>query len=180
MILVCPRDFSNEPTAALIDVRKQLLVLRRQLDRMARVEELVAVLPDGFSLDLVPDPDGQPTRPPAALAATLGAVEARYAPECLAACELARFCRHEARGSTASLGRSVRDALGGIDQVATVLGLASGELTPAAEQVEATTLLQAAARLRAEVLATVGVDGGEWAAGIVGSQRAAEQPSVVG
>ncbi|MEV4754705.1 hypothetical protein AB0J86_06275 [Micromonospora sp. NPDC049559] len=153
VVLVCPRDFSNEPVGALLDVRKQLLVLRRQLARMARVEELLAALPDGLSFDLEPDADGRPTRSAASLTTALGAVRARYAPECLAACELARFCRHEAASETATLGRSIREALGGVERVETVLGLASGELTPAPEQAEAAALLRTAARLRAEVLA---------------------------
>ncbi|MYX23865.1 hypothetical protein GTY77_28010, partial [Streptomyces sp. SID8380] len=33
VLLVCPRDFSNLPTAAPVDVRKQLSVTRRQLTR---------------------------------------------------------------------------------------------------------------------------------------------------
>jgi hypothetical protein len=152
VLLVCPRDFTNEPVAALIDVRKQLSTLRRQLTRMARVEELAAVLPADLTFDLAPDRAGRPTRSPAALTTALTVVEARYAPDCLASCELAFFCRHEARGRTGSLGKSVREELGGVEQVPTVLALASGELAPADGQAEAAAMLQAAARLRAEAL----------------------------
>ncbi|WP_329107714.1 hypothetical protein OG792_04845 [Micromonospora sp. NBC_01699] len=152
VLLVCPRDFTNEPVAALIDVRKQLSTLRRQLARMARVEELVAALPADLSFDLAPDRAGRPTRPPEALTTALSVVEARYAPECMASCELAFFCRHEARGQTGSLGKSVREELGGVERVPTVLALASGELAPADGQAEAAAMLQAAARLRAEAL----------------------------
>ncbi|RKR90417.1 hypothetical protein BDK92_4789 [Micromonospora pisi] len=152
VLLVCPRDFTNEPVAALVDVRKQLSTLRRQLTRMARVEELVAALPPDLTFDLAPDRDGRPTRSPAALTTALDVVEARYAPECLASCELAFYCRHEARGHTGALGRSVREELGGVEQVPTVLALANGELAPAEGQAEAAALLQAAARLRAEAL----------------------------
>ncbi len=104
VLLVCPQDFSTDPTAELIDVRRQLLVLRRQLARMARVDELLAGLPADLTFDLAADPAGRPTRPPLALRTALETIEARYAPECLAACELARFCRHEAAGHTAALG----------------------------------------------------------------------------
>lgn len=152
VLLVCPRDFTNEPVAALIDVRKQLSTLRRQLTRMARVDEVVAALPADLTFDLAPDRAGRPSRSPAALTTALSVVEARYAPDCLASCELAFFCRHEARGQTGSLGKSVREELGGVERVPTVLALASGELAPADGQAEAAAMLQAAARLRAEAL----------------------------
>ncbi|MFB6392510.1 hypothetical protein [Polymorphospora lycopeni] len=153
VVLVCPRDFANQPTAALIDVRKQLSTLRRQLTRMARVDDLLARLPGDLSFDLAVDADGTPTRSPAELATALSAVDARYAPECLSACELAYYCRHEAGTGTAALGRSVREALGGIDSVETVLALAAGEIEPDDDQVEAALRLRTAARLRAEALA---------------------------
>ena len=62
------------------------------------------------------------------------------------------YCRSEAAGTTGSLGRSVREALGGVETVEDVLALASGTLTPADNQTEAAALLQAAARLRDEAL----------------------------
>ncbi|MER7419403.1 hypothetical protein ABT346_21915 [Micromonospora peucetia] len=144
-VLVCPRDFANQPVASLVDVRKQLLVLRRQLDRMARLDALLAGVPEEFTADV--------TAEPAALLAGLSKVEARYAPDCLAACELAYFCRNEARGHTGALGRPVREALGGVAEVDEVLALAAGERTPEPGQEEAAALLRAAARLRADALA---------------------------
>ena len=143
VVLVCPTNFSLQPTAVILDVRKQLSTLRRQLARLASVAALVDALPPTVSFDLA--------LPPADLIAALGQVAARYAPECLSACELAVYCRHEAAGSTAALGRPVRDALGGIDTIAEVLALAAGTRTPTEEQAEAAALLQAAARLRAEL-----------------------------
>ena len=153
VVLVCPLDFTNRPTAALIDVRKQLAVLRRQLGRMTRIDELLATLPPDLSFDLAPDAAGVPTRDPAELVAALRAVEARYSPDCLAVCELAYFCRDEARGRTAALGPATREALGGIDRVETVLALAHDTLPATEDQAEAAALLRAAARLRAEALA---------------------------
>ncbi|SCG79220.1 hypothetical protein [Micromonospora humi] len=144
VVLICPRDFGNRPVASLLDVRKQLLVLRRQLARMARVDDLLATVPAGFTAD--------PAADPAALAAGLRQVPARYAPDCLAVCELAQFCRHEARGHTGALGRPVREALGGVVEVADVLALAEGGRAPEPEQAEAAALLRAAARLRADAL----------------------------
>ncbi|WP_320064972.1 hypothetical protein [Micromonospora sp. RTGN7] len=145
VVLVCPRDFANQPVASLVDVRRQLLVLRRQLDRMARIDDLLVQLPADFTADPVADP--------AELRRSLLSVPARYAPDCLAACELAYFCRHATRAETATLGRPVREALGGVATVAEVLALAAGEHAGEPEQAEAAALLRAAARLRADALA---------------------------
>ena len=142
VVLVCPENFSLRPTAVVLDVRKQLSTLTRQLTRLASVAGIIAALPPDLTFDLA--------RSPADLIAALAEVAARYAPECLSACELAAYCRHEATGTTAALGRPVREAVGGIETVAEVLALAAGTRTPAADQTEAATLLRAAARLRAE------------------------------
>src|SRR6266568_8932311 len=128
VVLVCPENFSNQPTAALLDVRKQLTVLRRQLCRLDRIESLLDVLPAELTFDLDVDADGVPRRPPGAVAQAVQSVQARYAPECLATCEMCFFCRDEARGQTAALGRDVHDALGAIEDVRVVLSLADGTL----------------------------------------------------
>jgi hypothetical protein len=153
VVLVCPENFANRPTAVLVDVRKQLTVLKRQLARLARIESLVADLPAGLTFDLYFDRAGIPQRPAVELAEALHVIDARYAPECLDACEIARFCRHEAGDETAALGRSVRDELGGVETVTGVLGLAEGTLAPAPDQAEAAEMLRLAARLRDESLA---------------------------
>ncbi|GAA5194015.1 hypothetical protein GCM10023322_57370 [Rugosimonospora acidiphila] len=152
VVLVCPENFANRPTAARVDVRKQLTVLRRQLSRLSRIGDLVAELPDQLTLDLAPDPAGVPRRPVPDLVHALDRLDARYAPECLGSCDLAYFCRDEAHGHTATLGRTVRDDLGGVDTVDRALGLAEGTVAPDPEQVEAAELLRLAARLRAEAL----------------------------
>ncbi len=155
VVLVCPENFANRPTAVLVHVRKQLTVLKRQLSRLERIEALVADLPSGLTFDLYFDSKGVPQRPAVELAGELHAIEARYAPECLDTCEMARFCRHEAGDDTAALGRSVRDELGGIETVTSALGLAEGTLAAAPDQVEAAEMLRLAARLRRESLAGV-------------------------
>jgi hypothetical protein len=147
IVLVCPENFGLRPAAVVIDVRKQLATLRRQLARLRSVAELVDALPDRLSFD--------PALPPSVLIEALGKVAARYAPECLSACELAVFCRQEAAGTTAALGRPVREALGGIGTVAEALDLAAGRRPGADEQADAAVLLRTAARLRAEALAAV-------------------------
>ena len=154
VVLVCPENFANRPTAVVLDVRRQLATLRRQLARLARVDTLLAELPDELTVDLRPDGAGRPTRPAADLVAALTRLAARYAPECLSACELAYFCRQEAAGSTAALGRPVREALGGVPGVREALALAAGTAEPADDQAEAAALLRTAARLRAEALAS--------------------------
>jgi hypothetical protein len=72
----------------------------------------------------------------------------------MASCEMAFFCRDEARacGATGTLGRSVRDDLGGVDSVGTALALADGSLGPSADLAETALQLRTAHRLRREVL----------------------------
>ncbi|HYN97093.1 MAG TPA: hypothetical protein VES42_24910 [Pilimelia sp.] len=156
VVLVCPRDFSNAPVAALVDVRRQLAVLEHQLARLARVDALLDALPPDLTLDLAVDATGAPTRPAAELVAALRQVPARYAPDCLAACDLSYLCRDEARGTTAALGASVREELGGVATVAEALGLAHGTLAPAADQADAAALLRTAARVYAEARGVAG------------------------
>ncbi|MEU9300337.1 hypothetical protein [Streptomyces sp. NPDC048269] len=143
VLLVCPKDFSNLPTAAPVDIRRERSVTRRQLDRLTRVEELAAALPEGLSFD--------PARTAEELADAVSAVDAAYAPECLAACELAFHCREQARATdeVTALGRSVRGELGALTTVEAALAAAAG--AGRAEDPTAAALHRAA-RLRAEAL----------------------------
>ncbi|MFD0413984.1 hypothetical protein [Streptomyces sp. NPDC127108] len=144
-LLVCPKDFSNLPAASAVDVRKQLAVTRRQLSRLTRVEDIAATLPPGTTFDV--------TRPAAELAAAVDAVPATYAPECLAACELAFHCRDRARaaGELTSLGRSLRADLGALATIDEALAAARGEAGDADDP--AVAALRRAGALRAEALA---------------------------
>ncbi len=150
VLLVCPKDFSNLPTASVVDVRKQLSVTRRQLARLTRIEDIAAALPPGTTFD--------PERPAEELTAAVESVPAAYAPECLAACELAFHCRARAReeGAVTLLGRSVRGELGELTTVAGVLAAAceaSGDRDELAELDDPTVhALRRAAVLRAEAL----------------------------
>ncbi|MEU8582611.1 hypothetical protein [Streptomyces abikoensis] len=158
-LLVCPKDFSNLPAAALVDLRKPLATTRRQLERLTGVAEIAAGLPEGTTFDLCPSDDGRtPTRPAGELAEALDAVAAAYAPECLAACELAFHCRARARaaGSVRTLGRGVRAELGGLTTVASVLAAAAGEAGSPDDPVVAA--LRRASALRAEALAPASAD----------------------
>lgn len=150
-ILVCPENFSNRPTVAWMDVRKQLTVLKRQLSRLARIEDLLDACPGDLTFDLDPDPaTGAPRRPPAELSGALRTVDASYAPECLSTCELCYLCRDEARGTTGGLGRQVREDLGGVELIGAALGLARGAGPPPGGE-EAAERLRRAEALRAEV-----------------------------
>lgn len=155
VLLVCPENFSNRPTAAVLDVRKQLTVLRRQLSRLNRIDSLLEPLPPDLTFDLALDASGAAQRQVGELAEAIATVPARYIPGCLATCEMCFFCRHEASGTTAALGRTALDDLGGVEDVAAVLSLARGSTRPPAERAEAAELLRAAARLRHECLGEV-------------------------
>ncbi|MFE5854501.1 hypothetical protein ACFQ61_14970 [Streptomyces sp. NPDC056500] len=148
VLLVCPKDFSNLPTASVVDVRKQLSVTRRQLSRLTRIEEITALLPAGATFDL--------ERPTEELTATVAAVPAAYAPDCLAACELAFHCRGSARaeGAVTALGRSLRGELGGLATGSAVLAAARGEAGDPADP--AVAALRRAAALRASALEAAG------------------------
>lgn len=147
-VLVCPKDFSNRPTAALVDVRKPLTVVRRQLQRLHELDATLVELPAELTLDLRRDAAGVATRSAAELADALDCLPPRYAPQCLSTCELAYVCRAGAAGTTAALGRSVQEGLAGIDTVAAVLGLASGQYQADPQQAESALLLRQAERLR--------------------------------
>jgi hypothetical protein len=170
IVLVCPRDFSNLPTAERVDVRKQLAVTRRQLQRLTRISEIADALPEGTTFDLRPGPDGRtPTRPREELTAAVEAVPAVYAPECLSTCELAFHCRDRARaaGRVEALGRSLRGELGGLTTVEAVLAAAHGTCGDPADP--AVAALRRAAALRREALA---------AAPVVGPRAAADDEPV--
>jgi hypothetical protein len=145
-LLVCPKDFTNLPTAHGIDIRKQRATTRRQLARLTRVEEIAAALPADTVFD--------PSRPAQELNASVDSVPAAYAPECLSSCELAFHCRARAReeGKVESLGRAVRGELGGLGTIEAVLTAAhTGPAGQPGGDPAAATLLRAA-RLRAEAL----------------------------
>jgi hypothetical protein len=144
ILLVCPKDFSNLPTASAVDIRKQRAVTARQLARLTRIQDIADTLPEGtcFSPDL-PAPE---------LTSAVESVPATYAPECLSACELAFHCRDRARaaGAVTSLGRPVRAELGGLTTVEDVLAAAHGAAGDPDDP--AVAALRRAAELRAEAL----------------------------
>ncbi|MFJ4556512.1 hypothetical protein ACIP4Q_10485 [Streptomyces massasporeus] len=144
VLLVCPRDFSNLPTASAVDIRKQRAVTARQLARLTRIEDIADALPEGTCFS--------PELPAEELTTAVESVPATYAPECLSACELAFHCRARSRqeGAVTSLGRPVRAELGGLTTVEDVLAAARGEAGDPDDP--AVAALRRAAALRAEAL----------------------------
>lgn len=160
VLLVCPKDFTNLPTAAAVDVRKQRAVTRRQLTRLTRIEEIADALPEGTCFD--------PELPQEQLTAAVECLPATYAPECLAACELAFHCRSRARTDreVTTLGRAARAELGGMTTVDDVLAAAHGTAGDPSDP--AVAALRRAAELRAEAL------------GAAAERRAAQAETVEG
>ncbi|MFJ3302582.1 hypothetical protein ACIPSA_05595 [Streptomyces sp. NPDC086549] len=148
VLLVCPKDFSNLATASAVDVRKQRAVTARQLARLTGIQDIADALPEGTCF--------APELPAEELTAAVDAVPAAYAPECLAACELAFHCRERSRaaGAVTTLGRPVRAELGGLTTVDDVLSAARGETGDPDDP--AVAALRRAAVLRAEALAVAG------------------------
>lgn len=150
VLLVTPANFANTPVVSVLDVRKQLAAIRRVLARMSRIETLLEDLPEGVTFDLAPDAEGNPTRDPAELSAALHQVPARYRPGCRAHCELAAFCREEARrdDSLDVFGPALSGLLGGVDTVSAALSLADGSRRPAEEEADIARALRHAESLR--------------------------------
>ncbi|MER7750976.1 hypothetical protein [Kitasatospora sp. NPDC097643] len=153
VLLVCPKDFGNRPTAVAVDVRRELATTRRQLSRMTGIGRLLDALPPGADFDLAPTEDGAPVRSAGELAASVAAVPAAYSPDCLSTCELGFHCRAQARcgDRVEQLGRGVRGELGSIRTVTEALAAATTGTGPD----EAAERLAYAAALRAEALGRV-------------------------
>ncbi|MFD4399069.1 hypothetical protein [Kitasatospora sp. NPDC058478] len=131
VLLVCPKDFGNRPTAVAVDVRRELATTRRQLSRMTGIDRLLAELPAGTDFDLAADEEGVPARSAEELTASVEAVPAAYGPDCLSTCELGFHCRAQARcgDRVEQLGRGVRGELGSIRTVTRALAAAEAGIS---------------------------------------------------
>ncbi|MBB0243509.1 hypothetical protein FNQ90_05145 [Streptomyces alkaliphilus] len=124
-LLICPKDFSQRPVPALIDVRQEIEAIGFQLSRLRRADDLARPLPADATLDLSVREDGTPARTDTELTATVAALDTHYTPDCPGYCDLARHCRAEAveAARPERLGGRVRDDLPGIDSTRTALRL---------------------------------------------------------
>jgi len=123
-ILVAPRNFSRQPTAHRIPLRKKAGAIARVLGSVPNTMDLLTDLPAGFTLG--PDP-----KQPSCTRQTdeaLRQLPLIYVPECLSSCDMAEFCRAEAveKDDLGRIGRPARDAMAGVDSLSDVLRLARG------------------------------------------------------
>jgi hypothetical protein len=141
ILLVCPRDFSNLPSASAVDIRKQRAVTARQLARLTRIEEIADALPEGTCFS--------PELPAEQLTAAVESVPATYAPDSRDR-DRQWKASSQASGAVPTLARPVRAELGGLTTVEDVLAAARGETGDPDDP--AVAALRRAAALRAEAL----------------------------
>lgn len=136
VILVAPRNFGRKPTAHRIPLKKKMMALERVLRAIPRTDTLLEKLnlPRDFTLDHAPASAKGKTAvgPSPALEAAVRRLPMRYVPECLAACDLAKFCRHQAilDDDPSRLGRTARDSLAGVTTLRDALRLATSGPRP--------------------------------------------------
>lgn len=127
VILVAPRNFGRFPTAHRVPLKKKALSIQRVLERARPAVDVLSDLPYDFTIDVDPQGKLPPEKLASGTAKQLALLTPLYVPECLAACDMAEFCRDEAIRCDAPsrLGRQARDTLGGVDQLGEALRLAS-------------------------------------------------------
>lgn len=135
VILVAPRNFGRAPTAHRIPLRKKMAALERVLRAVPSTGALLERLglPEGFTFDVAAGATEEATRDE--LDRAVRTLPMLYVPECLSACDLAKFCRHQAivEDDPSRLGRAARDSLAGVPKLRDALRLAA-EGTRAGEE----------------------------------------------
>jgi len=127
VILVAPRNFGRTPVAHRVPLQKKIVALQRVLRAVPNTSIVVKDLPKDFTLDVDPAQRMADKERRAVLEATVRRLPMLYVPECLSACDMARFCREQAivDDDPSRLGRSVRDSLAGVHRLADALRLAT-------------------------------------------------------
>jgi hypothetical protein len=127
VILVAPRNFGRTPTAHRVPLRKKMIALERVLRAVPRTSAVVGTLAQGFTLDVDPGKKLDAASRKAALDRAVRQLPMLYVPECLAACDMAKYCREQAvvDDDPSRLGRVARDTLAGVHRLADALRLAT-------------------------------------------------------
>ena len=152
IILICPKNFTVQPTAALVDVSREVRALRRQLRRRS---QLGAVIQDLRNTTMAQGVD---------LIAMLNAVQAQggsgltlgefvdqlpysYSPACLSECDFGRHCRSCAMADDqpARLGGQIAGLVGDVPTVAEAFALAANP-QPDPDVAEVASILNLARR----------------------------------
>lgn len=136
-LLVIPENFSLNPVAHIVDLRRQVNRLRTQLARQPRDVDLVALLPEGAALpDLraLPESGAARAAAEAAVREVVSALPCQFGDGCMS-CPAFAFCRAEAQrtDAVAQLGTAVVNACGSVPTVSSALALARGERPPEGE-----------------------------------------------
>ncbi|MCO1658909.1 hypothetical protein [Pseudonocardia humida] len=140
VLLVCAKNYGLTPTSAILDVRREIRSLARQLSRRTRIKDLLDELDPTLTF-------------PAGMTAedaeeSLEALPNEYLPSCLSGCELAYYCRLRAvaAGAAGALGIGTRNALGGLDDVPAAAAAAATGIPPRPEDVDVVAALAAGRR----------------------------------
>lgn len=165
VILVAPRNFGRTPVAHRVPLRKKIVALQRVLRAAPKTSSIVGDLPHNFTLDVDPRTAMTREKRRSALEDVVRKLPMLYVPECLAACDMARFCREQAIADDdpSRLGRSARDNLAGVHKLADALRLATrGPRADEPQLAPVADALQSAHRalLRARKAAGVGTPKG--------------------
>lgn len=121
VVLICPRNYTIQPTARKINVGREVRALRRQLRKREQIDSRLV------NLDLTGLTEE--TRDEAAHSTALvEALEFRYQPACIGTCDLARQCRSEAQdtGSPCTLGDEAANLLAATSTLETAKSLSNG------------------------------------------------------
>ncbi len=145
-LLITPRDTGLQPTMCAKRVHWEVRRARRILDAAPDAAELADSLPDGLpTFSAVADTTADPDARLEAAERLADAVGTAYKPACLAACGMARFCRHRAHdvGDPAVVGGQLVRLVPGVGSVDRVAELADGAQASDAEAPVAAQLTRA-------------------------------------
>lgn len=135
VILVAPKNFGRTPVAHKVPLKKKAMALQRVLRAVPEIDSLVSPLPKSFTLDVDPAGKMDDERQRAALDRAVRQLPMLYVPECLASCDMAKYCRHQAitDDDPSRLGRAARDSLAGVSRLGDALRLATDGPRPGEE-----------------------------------------------